>query len=89
MTKFLRLITLFIVLVGFASAFTAVPRATMHPTLARAPSELAPATTSTSLGVIQDAAIAEMVAKSPPIGSLIMFFVVFAMWGALGSPAKK
>ena len=80
MTKFLNLFVVALVaLLGSASAFTTVqPKTTfMRPTTV---APVAPALpTSTSLAIV-DPAIAEMTAKSDPVGAIIMLALFVSFW---------
>lgn len=83
MRKFLRLIVAFTGLLASVSAFTVAPQATSMRNAAAPMTTAAPfqqAQSSTSLSVMVDPAIADMTAKSDPIGAVMMLVLVVSFW---------
>ena len=58
-------------------AFTVTPKATVRPAVALPKASTA---SSTSLSVIVDPALEDLIARSDPIGSLAMFILVVSLW---------
>jgi uncharacterized membrane protein len=81
------LVSFLLFLVASASAFMSVaPKATfVRPTAA--PMTVA-ASSTTSLAAVQvDPAIADMVAKSSPIGAIALFVIIVSLW-ELNTPGR-
>ena len=95
MSKFLRLIIVaFAGLVASVSAFTVAPLAT---TSMRSASPMTAGTSfqqgqgphqsSTSLSIMVDSSIADMISKSSPVGAIMMLVLVVSFW-ELATPGR-
>lgn len=84
--SFQRLFITLAALFSTAVAFTVAPQATqVRGVMPLSSADFAPvASSSTSLSMQVDPAIAEMMAKSPPIGSVIMLVLVIGFWELSG-----